>query len=594
MLITIPETKPIMKLSHLAFLFVFLLIGCGPENNDQIDFENELIPIEGGRFYGGVFNLNETEYIKTLYPPNIKDVVSARVASLVYEGLFKFNQANLELENCLVNNYSVDSTGKVYSFSLKDSVFFHDDPAFPEGKGRILNSEDIRFCIKNLLTKNSYNYGYDVLLGNIEGSEAFYESSENQEANSHLSGFEVVDRLNFKITLERPDVLFLQKLARHELFIYAPEAYYKYGLDISNHPVGTGAFYLSNTKESSQFILNRNPKYYEKDKYGNQLPYLNQISVRFIQDKKRELREFMEGNLEMVYRLDKDYFKEAMEDRYEVDGGDFSKFQIQQSPEMMTHFIGFNNQKDVYSNKDFRKAIAFAINRKAILDLVLEGEAFTPGYHGITPPSFENYNTTTIRGFVFNQDSAHYYLEKSGLKESIAKTPITLWLNSDGSRNTHVAVAIQKELKKTLNLEIKLEIVPLSVLQEKIIDGTAGFYKIAWSADFPSPKSFLNLFYGKHIRKEGVYPNFCRYQNKAFDQLFELASQSSDLKKANELFLSAEKLVIKDSPIVVLWYDEGYRLLQPYVKNFPNNPMQYRNFNEVYFVKPETLESSAL
>ena len=46
---------------------------------------------------------------------------------------------------------------------------------------------------------------------------------------------------------------------------------------------------------------------------------------------------------------------------------------------------------------------------------------------------------------------------------------------------------------------------------------------------------------------------------------------------------------MNDAPVIILWYDEGYRLLQSYVKNFPNNPMQYRDLSEVYFEKPETL-----
>lgn len=584
-----------MKLSFLALFVILFLFGCSSkEDSGQVVSDNELVLIDGGRYYGGVFNLNETEYIKSLYPPNIKDVVSARVASLVYEGLFKFNQTNLETEPCLVSDFSLDSTGKVYSFTLKDSIFFHDDPIFKNGKGRLLSSEDIRFCIENLLTKQPYNSGYEVLLGNIKGSEKYFELSVNQEEDLNLEGFQIIDRLRFKITLERPDVLFLQKLARHELYIYAPEAFHKYGLEISKHPVGTGAFYLSKTNEGVGFVMNRNEKYHGFDEFSNRLPYLNQIHVSFIRDKKSELQLFLDGDLEMLYRLEKDNFKEVMEDQYNNSGGSFTKYQLQRSPEMMTHFLGFNNQHLIYKNKNLRKAISYSLRRDELLDVILQGEAYAPGIYGITPPCFGNYNNETLKGYDFNIDSANYYFKKSGLEGYIKDSPITLWLNPNGSRNTHVAVEVKRQLKKTLGIDIKLEIVPLSVLQEKILDGTAGFYKVAWLADFPHPKSFLTLFYGKHLRSEGVYPNFCRYQNKAFDQLFELASQSLDMKKANELFLSAEGIILKNCPVVVLWYDEGYRLLQPYVKNFPNNPMQYRNFNEVYFVKPETLERSGL
>ncbi|MEQ8519737.1 MAG: ABC transporter substrate-binding protein [Cytophagales bacterium] len=584
-----------MKPSAIALFLIFFLWACNSTKNESEEVAvNQLVQTKGGRYYGGIFNLNETEYVKSLYPPSIKDVVSARVASLAYEGLFKFNQSNLEIEPCLVSDFSIDSTGKVYSFALKDSVFFHDDPVFDGGVGRLLNSEDIRFCIENLLTKNSYNTGSSILLGTIKGSEDFFQNSENQDFSGTLEGIKVIDDKHFQITLEKPDVLFLQKLARQELFIYPPEAFHKYGLGLAKHIVGTGAFYLSKANEGSSFVFNKNPKYHGKDAYGNKLPFLNQVEVSFIQNKKSELQLFLDGNLDMVYRLNKDYFKEVLEDRYEMSGGDFSKYQLQQSPEMMTHFLGFNNKNEIYKNQDLRKAISFAVDREDILDLALQGEAYAPGNFGITPPCFENYKNETLIGYKFNKDSAQYYFNKSGFKDVLTSRPITLWLNSDGSRNTHIAVAVKNQLKKVLNIDIKLEIVPLAVLQEKIIDGTAGFYKIAWVADVPSPKSFLTLFYGKHLNGGEVYPNFTRFENNAFDQLYELASQSVDLKKANELFLSAERIIIQSSPVIVLWYDEGYRLLQPYIKNFPNNPMQYRNFSEVYFVKPETLERSKL
>jgi peptide/nickel transport system substrate-binding protein len=64
---------------------------------------------------------------------------------------------------------------------------------------------------------------------------------------------------------------------------------------------------------------------------------------------------------------------------------------------------------------------------------------------------------------------------------------------------------------------------------------------------------------------------------------------AKSIEEANSLFKKAEKILMSDAPIIVLWYDEGYRLIQSYVKNFPNNPMQYRDFSEVFYKKPKQL-----
>ena len=88
---------------------------------------------------------------------------------------------------------------------------------------------------------------------------------------------------------------------------------------------------------------------------------------------------------------------------------------------------------------------------------------------------------------------------------------------------------------------------------------------------------------------EASYPNVARYVNSKFDRYYDEALKAKSIDEANELFKKAEMQLMEDSPVIVLWYDEGYRLIQSYVKNFPNNPMQYRDLGKVYFEEAETL-----
>jgi oligopeptide transport system substrate-binding protein len=93
------------------------------------------------------------------------------------------------------------------------------------------------------------------------------------------------------------------------------------------------------------------------------------------------------------------------------------------------------------------------------------------------------------------------------------------------------------------------------------------------------------MFHSKYVGRDGTgntYPNITRYVNPSFDQLYEKALTATSTEEATKYFLEAEKVVMNDAPILVLWYDERYRLLQKNVKNLPNNPMQYRDFTEVY------------
>jgi oligopeptide transport system substrate-binding protein len=124
-------------------------------------------------------------------------------------------------------------------------------------------------------------------------------------------------------------------------------------------------------------------------------------------------------------------------------------------------------------------------------------------------------------------------------------------------------------------------------LSENMINGKADFFRVGWGADYPSPENFLWYLYGKNVPSDtskSSYPNMSRYKNPKFDELYEKGLASLDKKEQYSYFLKAEKLAMADAPIIVLFYDEGYRLIQNKVKNFPNNAMQYRDFSNVYFI----------
>ena len=101
-----------MRLFSKVFIFSIiccLSISCGGDKNSRKS-DGRLIQAEGGKFFGGVFRINESEYIKNLFPHNITDAYSYRVASQIYEGLFTFDPETLEVTKGLVEDYQVDET----------------------------------------------------------------------------------------------------------------------------------------------------------------------------------------------------------------------------------------------------------------------------------------------------------------------------------------------------------------------------------------------------------------------------------------------------------------------------------------------------
>ena len=129
---------------------------------------------------------------------------------------------------------------------------------------------------------------------------------------------------------------------------------------------------------------------------------------------------------------------------------------------------------------------------------------------------------------------------------------------------------------------------PIAQLLDNGFAGKFNMLKTSYYADYPSAENFLSLFLGKFVPDndaEKSIPNMARFKNAKYDALYAQAVSSKSEEEANELFAKAEQILMDNAPIIVLWYDEAYRLVKMNVKDFPNNAMQWRDFSGVYFKK---------
>src|SRR4029077_11195065 len=115
-----------------------------------------------------------------------------------------------------------------------------------------------------------------------------------------------------------------------------------------------------------------------------------------------------------------------------------------------------------------------------------------------------------------------------------------------------------------------------------------GFWRFAWVADYPDPENFLNLLYGKNVPatfEESSYMNPFRYKNPQYDALFEKAISTINVEERNRLYAQLDQMVVDDAPFLPIYYSVNRRLIQPYVRNFDNNGMEYRSLREVWMEK---------
>jgi peptide/nickel transport system substrate-binding protein len=569
-----------------VLLFTLLLTSCGG-GNKKSDTEKRLA--KGGVKYGGVFRFNETEFYKSLYPHGITEVVGHRITNQIYEGLVRFNQKDLTIEPCLAKSWAVDPTATVYTFHLQRGVFFHDDECFPAGKGREMTAHDFEYCFNLLCTPDPKNNGFTFYRDVIKGAAALYTTREKKEHDTverSALGVKALNDSTLQITLTKPSADFLNRLALPFAAVFPKEAVEKYKGEILHHAVGTGPFILKAIKADEAVVMARNEKYWGKDEFGNQLPYLDGIKVSFIKEDKTEMMELAKGNLDMKYRLPFSMIDDILDENKQLKG-DYKKFQLQITPEYAIQFYGFLVPDPIFKNKNVRLAFNYAIDRAKIADYTAKGEG-VPAFNGFVPLGIPGYDNSLVKGYTFDVKKAKEYLAKAGYPNGKGFPKITLEINSGGGRNLDVAEAIKSMLAQNLNIQIDLSQVVWAQHTSNVEHGKTNFWRFGWVADYPDPNNFLNLFYGKNVpatMEEAAYTNPTRYQNPAFDALYEKALVTTNEAERNKLYAQLDQMIVDDAPVLLIYYSINRRLLQPYVKNFPNNGMEYRNFREVWLDK---------
>ena len=570
-----------------VILLILLLQGC---KHRSVPDPEQLRAAHGGRWYGGTYRVNETGELRSLDPVAINDVTSAHIAENIYDQLLYFNE-HLKLTCELAERWEISSDGRRYTYYLRRGVYFHDDPCFPNGKGRELTADDVAYSLTRCCDARTGTLSADYFRGKVVGAEEYYHATRRALAEGSapdvpsVKGFQVIDRYTFRIELIEPFGPFEYYVAMNFTGIHPREAVEYYGKEFAYHPVGSGPFRFVRWIPDQECKLERNNRYWKYDSVGNQLPYLDKIRFSFIKDDKVQFLELLEGNLEECYRIPSEFFPLVVNEQ-KLLRQSFQKFQLLRVPALSTQYYGMLTTHPIFRDRRIRQAFNYAVDRERILTFVLKGQGGMPAHFGLVPPAMPDYPAERVHGCHFDPLRALDLLHQAGYTSGSNFPRIELQLNSGGGRNLLVAEAVQQQLGEYLGIRVGLKIVEFARHLDEIDHGRAPFFRLGWVADYPDPESFLNLYYGKLIPSDSTAAsplNSTRYRNPQFDKLFETARSQLDRHHRNELFAKAEQIAIADAPMLLLFYDEDYRLLQPYVQGYRNNAMDRRQYAYVWF-----------
>ena len=573
-------------IKYFVFLLpiMFFIASCSSSDNKTVEVNSSK---ETNNKYGGILRLSESEDFVNLFPSQCFDAVSHRLISNVYEGLVRLSQKDLSIELALADSIIISEDNKTYTFRIRDSVYFHEDPCF-KGQKRKLSAHDIKYTFEYILNAKNQSKGASYYLDLIKGANAYYEQSKSQ-SNVTLSSVNVIDSNYISIELNQSYADFLNVLTMQFAYVIPKEAVEYYGeKGLRTHAVGTGPFKLFKVEEGAVALLKRNNNYWKHDAEGNKLPYLDGLKVSFIKDQKAELLAFKKGDLDVLYRLPLDLSDEVFDNDFNLKEG-YQGCQLQKAASLSMEYYGFRHVEAPFDNVNLRKAMAYAVDRKSLIKYVMKGQA-VPMNNGIVPYSMSSatgYDNSSIEGYVYNPQLAREYLQKAGYQNGQELGVVELQVNSGGGKNTLIAEAVVKQLKDVLDIDVKIVQMQFAQHYQNIEHGKAKFWRAGWMADIPSPENFLRLWYSKDLPADNSpsHMNTTRYKNEGFNKFLETAILTADSTARNALYAKCEQILIDDCVILPMFFPLDIRVLSESVRNFEKNPIENRDFSAVYLEK---------
>lgn len=429
--------------------------------------------------------------------------VDRNVHYLMYDALLRSDQKG-NIVAGLATKWETSSDGKTFTLTLREGVTYQDGTPF--------NADSVKW--------------------NLDRYRTDAKSQRKGELGS-VDSVTVVDPKTVKVTLKTPFSPLVAQLVDRAGMMVSQKAVEAGGADFTRKPVnaGTGPFAFVEAVKDDHITLAKNPKYWEKDKSGNQLPYLDKIIIKPITDGTVRVTQLKTGDVQAANNIPG---KDVADLRKGTD------LTYLEGPNLGFDSIILNNAPNfVFNEIRYRQAVATAIDRQELLDKVNFGVGQV-GYGPIAPAHFAydpNFKPFTV-------DPA----KAKALVDSVGKGPLefTLIIPSGDPVQVQYATLIKAQMAKagiTMNIQ-SLEFAQILDQQTKHIFKDAAL--TGWSGRLdPDGNTYNHIVTGKPF-------NDSSYSSKVVDDAMEQQRTLSDPAARKPLLRKAEETVVTEAGLV--WY----------------------------------------
>ena len=487
-----------------------------------------------------------------LDPHIITGVSEIKILSALFEGLVGQDPVNLDPIPGAAESWDISPNGLTYTFHLRPDLKWSD--------GQALTAKDFAYSFERALTPevaapNAY------LLYVLKNAAAFYRG----EVAFGEVGVKVVDERTLELQLSHPAPYLLSLLAHPVWFPVQHAAIATQGEALGRSPgwtrpgkfVGNGPFQLQDWKVNSYVHVVKNPHYWDAERTR-----LNQIFFYPTESREAEERAFRAGQLHLTEAMPVSkvgFYRDQDHPSLRID------------PYLGTYYLQLNTRNPALADARVRQALGLAIDRDLIVESITRGGQ-KPAWH-FTPPGTGGY-TPDISGSK-NVEMARQLLAQAGYAGGEGFPGLT-YLYNTSENNKAIAEALQQMWRKNLGLSVELINQEWKVYTHSRETGQFDILRSSWIGDYLDATSFLGVWSSESGN------NFTGWKSASYDNFLSRARLTTVAEKRFEIFARAEELLMREQPILPLYFYTSVYLKRQSVKGYYPTLLNYHPWKFVY------------
>ena len=521
-----------------------------------VDYLQSQLPI--GKFGGTFVSSTIGEGPKTFNPFNTKDNISAQMSEIMYDGLVTTNPVTGETIPKLAKSFSVN--GKEYIVNLRHGLKWSD--------GQPITADDVVFTWQNIIFDG---------FGNTS-------TRDSVMIDGKLPTVEKIDDYTVKFVTPEPFAPFLRMLSspiapKH---IFQPAVsrgreYFDGFLSTNTNPkefVTSGAFRLKEYVPAQRVVFERNPNYYEINKDGKKLPYLDKLVYLIVGDINNQVLKFEGGELDEISLQGANVARFKEMEKH----SDFSVFNIGPDTGTMYLSMNMNNRKDEkgkyyvepkkqvwFQDKNFRQAVDYALDRKNMVFNIANGL----GYPLFTPETLNSiFLNKNLKPYDKNIEKSKELLKKSGFTWDKAghlidrfgnHVEFDLYTNAGNSEREAIGVMVKQDLED-LGMKVNFKPIEFNSLVNKLMASLDWDMVIMGFTGSPlEPNGGKNVWlsdgtlhiFNQRLERDANSPRYAF--EKRIDYLYTQGALATKFEDRKKYYDEYQAIVYDEKPLIYIY-----------------------------------------